>query len=633
MLTRSGGFVVLATIMVVLLLVAPAMSQNEGGITPRSEIDDQYKWDLGHIYADWAEWEAGLNELERLMEEYTALKGTLAGGPDNLYKAFKLGDELDALLYKVYRYPALHQVLDNANNEYSAKLQRVQLLLARFGTATSWFNPELLAIPFDTMKKWLDENPSLAPYRFGITDSYRQQEHVLDEDKEKLLSYFSTFQGTPSAIYNDLSISDIKYQDATLSSGETVTMTEGRYSNTLATNYNQDDRRLAFETLYGVYHVNRNTYASIYNSIMQRNWASAQARNYGSCIEAALNPNNIPVEVVEHLINAVKNGYEPLQRYHKLRARVLGLKEYHDYDARIPLIELDKTYDYELAKKWTLESVEPLGKEYCEVVKQSLENRWIDVYEAEGKYSGAFSASVYGVHPYMLLNYNNTLSSVFTLAHEVAHCCHSWLSNENQPKSTSGYTIFVAEVASAINEVLLLDYLMERSDDPKERIEMLLMAINDLTGTFYLQTQFADYELQAHRLVEQGQPITADVLTNISNELRAAEAGDSRVPDSLYGSIWCRISHFYDAPFYVYQYASCYAAAAKLLEDIHSDDKKVREDALDRYMTLLKSGGNDYPMKQLRKAGIDMSDPETYTAVIRHMDRLVTQLEEELAKL
>ncbi|UCG63234.1 MAG: oligoendopeptidase F [Candidatus Zixiibacteriota bacterium] len=604
-----------------------------GGITPRSEIDDEYKWDLNHIYPDWGTWEAGLKDLEKLMDDYAALKGSLAGGPDNLYKAYKMSDDLTALLFRVYRYPDLHLVLDNANNEYSAKLQQVQLLMAKFGTATSWFNPELLSIPWDTMKEWLDENEKLTPYRFGIENAYRLQEHVLDEEKEKLLSYYSTFSGTPSSIYNDLSTSDIKYEDVALSTGETVTMTEGKYSNTLATNYNQDDRRLAFRTLYGVYHANRNTYASIYNSIMQSNWAEAQARNYGSCIEAALNPNNIPVKVVELLIDAVKNGYEPLQRYHKLRAKTLGLEEYYGYDGRIPLIELDKTYDYELAKKWTYESVEPLGKEYREVVKQSLENRWIDVYEAQGKYSGAFSANVYGVHPYMLLNYNNTLTSVFTLAHEVAHCCHTWLSNENQPTATSGYTIFVAEVASAINEALLLDYLMERSTDPKERIEMLLMAIQDLEGTFYLQTQFADYELQAHRLVEQSQPITADVLTKISFDLERAASGDSRAVDSLYGSIWCRISHFYDAPFYVYQYASCYAAAAKLLEEIRSEDKEVREQALDKYMTLLKSGGNDYPAEQLRKAGIDMTDPETYTAVIRHMDRLVTQLEEEMAKL
>ncbi len=633
MLTTRGMVRFLATFLTILIFAPCVMSQESGGITPRSEIDDKYKWDLSHIYPDWTAWENGLKDLEKLMDDYAALKGTLASGPDAVYKAYKMGDDLDALAYLVFRYPNLHLVLENDNNDYAAKLQQVQILFAKFGTATSWFSPELLSIPWDNMKKWLDENESLAPYRFSIENAYRLQEHVLDEEKEQLLSYYSTFNSTPSAIYNDLSTSDIKYDEATLSNGETVTMTEGRYSSTLSTNYNQDDRRLAFETLYGVYHANRNTYASIYNGILQRNWANARARNYGSCIESALYPNNIPVEVVELLIDAVKNGYEPLQRYHKLRAKVLGLEEYHGYDGRIPLIQLDKTYDYELAKKWTYESVAPLGKEYRDVVKQSLENRWIDVYEAEGKYSGAFSANVYGVHPYMLLNHNNTLSSVFTLAHEVAHCCHTWLSNQNQPKATADYTIFVAEVASAINETLLLDYLMERSTDPKERIEMLLMAIFDLEGTFYLQTQFADYELQAHRLVEQGQPITADVLTAISIDLERNASGDARAFDSLYGSIWCRISHFYDSPFYVYQYASCYAAAAKLLEEIHSDDENVRAQALDKYMTLLKSGGNDYPMEQLRKAGIDMTDPETYTAVIRHMDRLVTQLEEELAKL
>lgn len=631
---RSRGLtaVLLSAALVMLVGTSPVLAQTSGA-TLRDEIPDQYKWDLSHIYKDWTAWEAGLMDLERLMDEYAALKGTLAGGPENVHRAFKLYDDLDALLYKVYGYSGLSQALDNANNEISAKFQKVNLLLAKFGTATAWFSPELLAIPWDTMEKWLADYGPLAPYRFNIEDEYRLQKHVLDEDKERLISYFASFANTPFTTYNDLSISDIEYNSAVLTSGDTVKITPGRYRSILAGNRNQEDRGRAFEAHYSTYHVNRNTYASIYSGVLQRDWAMAQARQYHSCLEATLNTNNIPVKVVELLISAVRNGLEPLQRYHRIRKEKLGLETYHGYDGSIPIIDYDREYEYKDATEWVYESVAPLGKSYQKTVRQALDNRWIDVYESDGKTTGAFSADVYGVHPYLLLNYNKTLSSVFTLAHEIGHCMHSHLAQLNQPKSTADYTLFVAEVASAVNEALLLDFMLEKSKDPLERVAILLQAIDDLEGTFYSQAMFADYELQAHRLAEQGQPITADVLSEVYIELWKEQAGDVTVFDTLYGSTWCRISHFYEVPFYVYQYATCYAAAGKILEDIRSKDKKTRQEALDRFLTLLKSGGNDYPMEQLRKAGVDMSDPATYTYVIKQMDRLVTRLETEIAKL
>jgi oligoendopeptidase F len=567
------------------------------------------------------------------MDEYASLQGTLSGGSQNLLRAFLLSDTLDMLSYKVYRYPGLASALDQRDNEIAARFQQVQLLFARFGTATAWFTPELLSIPWETMEKWLNETEELAPYRYGIENTYRQQAHVLSEDQERLLSYFGPFNGAPVTAYSNLTTADINYQPAVLSSGDTVTMSPGQYYFTLSSNRNQADRAKAFEAHYETYHTNRNTYAALYNSVLQRDWALAQARNYNSCLEATLDEDNVPVEVYETLVKTVADNAEPLHRYFELRKQILGLETYHNYDGNIPIVDFDKVYEYDDVIDWVIESVKPLGSEYQSMVREALNNRWVDVYETEGKTTGAFSASVYGVHPYLLLNYNKTLSSVFTLAHEIAHCMHTQLSDMNQPKATADYTLFVAEVASAINEALLLEYLLEHTSDPVERIAVLQQAIQDLEGTFCVQAMFAAYEMEAHKLVEQGQPITADILSDLYSGLLKRQIGEGVVFDSLYGSTWTRISHFYEVPYYVYKYATCYASAAHLMKEVTSGDPKVRQDALERYMTLLKSGGNDYPMEQLKKAGVDLANPDTFQAVIDQLDGLVTRLETEMARL
>lgn len=599
----------------------------------RDSIPDKYKWDFTDIYASWDEWHAGMAQLEQLMDQYAALEGTLAQGPDQILKAYKLGDELGILLYRVYRYPQLMRDTDTRNNEISAKLQEVQILLAKFNSATSWFNPELLSISWDTMKGWLNKTPELAPYAFGIEDLYRSQEHVLPPEQEKLLSYFSRFGSTPGNIHDELSTADIEFPEVTLSSGETVTMTPGSYYNILSTNRNQEDRRKAFEAHYGVYNANINTYASIYNGIVQRDWAMAQARNYKSTLDAALFGDNVPAEVFENLMSTVKAGTAPVRRYMKLRKEKLGLDTYHLYDGSIPLVDIDKTYNYDDITDDIIASVAPLGKEYQAKMKKIFTDRWIDVYENEGKSSGAYSAGVYGVHPYLLLNFNGTLDNVFTVAHEVGHCMHTQLSDESQPFATASYTIFVAEVASTLNEALFLDYMMERTTDPKERVALLQHSIENILGTFYTQVMFADFEWQAHKMAEEGQPITAEALKQLYFSLLTEYYGDAVELDDLYGATWTRISHFYGSPYYVYKYATCFASSAKLVKEIQSSDDEVREAAVKRYLTLLRSGGSDYPMNQLQAAGVDLSKRETIQAVVSQLDALVSQFETELQKI
>lgn len=630
-MSKKNQFVTLIKIFSLILILITSMNAQQK-YSSRDEIPEKYKWNFNDIYTSWDEWQKGFNDLEKMMDEVASLKGTLSKSPENLLSALKLQDEMNILSYKVYRYPQLMRDTDTRDQEVSSKLQQVQILFSKFGTATSWINPELLQIPWDTMKEWIS-NPDFAAYKFNLEDLFRQQKHVLDEDKETILSYFSQANSSPGNIYTEISTTDIKFPTVKLSTGEEIKMTSGNYSLTLATNENQEDRKLAFESHYNVYKEYENTYASIYTGVCQRDWANAQARNYTSSLHATLDGNNIPVNVYENLVSTVKANTEPLKKYNLLRKKVLGLEKYHTYDGSISLFESDKTYDYEEASKMVIESVAPLGKEYQSKLEKALSGGWLDVYETDGKRSGAYSANVYGVHPYMLLNYNGTLRSVFTLGHELGHTIHTVLANENQPFSTASYTIFVAEVASTFNEALLLDYLMSKTDDPKVRASLLKQAIDNLTGSFYFQSLLADFELQVHKLVEDGKPVTAKVLNGIMEDLYNAYYGDSMEKDELINSVWARIPHMYRTPFYVYQYATCFASSAQLYKSITTGTESEKESAKEKYLNLLKSGGSDYPMELLKTAGVDLSKPETINAVVEQMNDLVSRLEEELKKI
>jgi oligoendopeptidase F len=599
----------------------------------RDEIPAEYKWNFNDIFHNWTEWDAALKQTSAKMDEIAALKGTLKQGPQQLLKAMKLQDEMGILAYKVYQYPGLMKNVDNSNAEIGAKLQQVQILFSKFGTATAWINPEMLTIPEATLRQWIDQTPDLKIYNFSLMNLYRQQKHVLDEPKEQLLSYFSQLNNTPADIYTMLTTADVKYPTIKLSDNKEVVLSPGAYQQILATDRNQADRRTAFLAHYGSFEEKKNTIASIYNAICQSDWASAQSRNYTSCLQAALDGNNIPEDVYKNLVNTVRANAAPLQRFMKLRARTLKLEKYYGYDGAIPLVDFNKVYPYDEARKMVLASVEPLGQDYVAKMNKAISAGWLDVYENKGKTTGAFSSNVYGVHPYMLLNYNETLNYVFTLAHELGHTIHSVLSSENQPFVTHNYTIFVAEVASTFNERLMLDYMLARTKDPKERIALLTQAIDNIVGTFYTQALFADFELRAHTLVEKGQPITVDVLNGIVADLYKEYYGDAHSPEPLYNLIWARIPHFYNSPYYVFQYATCFASSAQIYKGVTTGTDAEKQAAKDKYLTLLKSGGNDYPMEQLKKAGVDLSKPETIKAVITQLDVMVGLLEKELAKV
>ncbi|MBA3269566.1 MAG: oligoendopeptidase F [Acidobacteria bacterium] len=600
-------------------------------VPAREAVDSKFTWDLSSIFSSWLEWESGFRSLSDGIEAFRQYEGTLAQGPARLLDSLKERDRIAQLAYRVWYFPTLHYDQDQRDNAINAKRQQVQLLLARWSQAESWYGPELLRVPIDTVRLWMDGSPDLALYCFYLEDLFRQQKHVLDEAGERLLSLSSRLGGVPNDAYAALSTADAHSPTITLSTGESVQVSYGQYRKLLATCRNQADRRQAYEVLYDTYGATLNTYAALYNGVMQREWFDARARGHASTLDAALFGNHIPPAVVHNLIRETKAGVEPFRRYHKLRRRVLGLTDYFSYDAFVPLVDHDVHYKYNDVLDWISDSVRPLGLDYRGKVREAFEGRWIDVYENQGKRSGAYSAPVYGSHPFMLLNYNDTLDAVFTLAHEMGHSIHTMLSHETQPFVYAGYTIFVAEVPSTLSEALLLELMLQRARTREERVVLLQHAIDNISGTFYNQVLFADFELHAHKLVEEEQPVTSDILNDLYAGLLDQYWGDALSPDDRAKMTWARIPHFFQSPYYVYQYATCFASTAKLMNDVQSDSPGVREGVVTRYLELLRSGGSDYPMNLLARAGVDLSQPETVRAVVKQLDDLVTRLEAELA--
>ena len=599
----------------------------------RAAIPEAFTWDLNHIFPGLDAWETALGDLEKLMARYQDFEGTLADGPDRILAASQLSDELGQLLYKVYQYPSLMRSEDTRDNDIQARLERVKIILVQFRQATAWYQPELLRIPEATMRGWLDTTPDLAPYRFGIEESYRQQRHVLDEKGERLLAYASSFNSTPATTYSMMADADVEFPTVTLSTGEEVIASHANFTQGLFTRRKQEDREALFKGHFSVYDSFPNAYGSIYNGILQRDWYLTQARRYPSCLEANLDEDNIPTSVVEGLIATAKEGAGPLRRYHKLRRHALGLERYRYFDAYLPLVEVEWTLPYRQVQPLIVESVAVYGDDYQETVNRAFSERWIDVYENEGKRSGAFSSGVYGVHPYMLLNYADTMNDAFTVAHEMGHTMHTVLSHETQPFAPSSYSIFVAEVASMTNEDFFLDLLLERESDPLRRVALLQHAIDDIAAGFYRQAMFADFELQAHREVETGKPITAEILQRIYLGILDDFFSSTIDDQEWYRNTWARIPHFYGSPFYVFQYATSKAAASLVHQRMTTGDDADRQAAVANYLDLLRAGGSDHPIALLQKAGVDFDTSEPVDALVATMEKLVTQLEHELESI
>ncbi len=616
--------------MSVLFTTAFASQACFGQSPDRANAPAEMKWNLADIYPSWDEWKADLQKVSALADELQALKGKLGENSDNYLKALQINEEINIISFKLYCFPYLSRSVDSRNQETNSYFMQVLGFFQQLGTATSWVTPEMVTIPEATVKKWIDENKAYEPYRFGINELYRTQKHVLSGEQEKLLSYFSLATGAPSNIYTELATSDIKFPDITLSDGATVKLTPGTFHQIIQFSKNREDRRKAYELYNEVYNANLNTFAAILNGVFQGDWAGAQARNYDSFLQACLDSDNIPTDVYLNLINTARENTAPLLRYFELRKKVLKVDTLQSWDNSLNLSSFEKKYSYEEARSIIREALKPLGNEYGKRLEKAMANGWIDVYEGEGKEQGAYSMGVYGVHPFILMNYNETLDHVSTLAHELGHSMHTTLSHENQPFSTASYSSFVAEVASNFNEDLLADYLMKNSTNREERINLLEQSIVQLIGSFYRQSQFADFEYQARTLVEKGEGLNAGTLKEISSNISKSYYGNIVADNPYRDQVWAQVMHFYQMKYYVYQYATSYAAAAHLEQKITNGTAKEKEDALQKYLTLLKSGGDDHPIEQLKKAGVDMTNPEVIKSVVTRLNNLLDQLETEL---
>lgn len=573
-------------------------------LNTREEADARYKWAIEDLYKDDEDWKRDYELLKSRIPELTKFRGRLGESAEVLLSMQKLSDELNQLLEKVYVYAnqRLHENTDNST--YQNLASQAQGLLVELSESLSFVEPELMELPDGIIETFLDENEELSVYRQYFENIIRQKKHVLPTEQEQLLAAMGEVAESPKDIFSMFNNADIRFPEITGEDGHPVQVTHGRYMS-LMQSRNRQVRKDAFEAMYGVYGDWRNTLAAMYRANVKQEAFLAKAHKYTSDLEAALDGSHIPVKVYEQLIEAVHESMPLMYRYMKLRKKLLGVEELHMYDLYVPVIEQDHSeIPFEQAKKTVLEGLAPMGEEYLHLLREGFDHGWIDVYENQGKRTGAYSWGAYGTHPYVLLNYQGTLHDVFTLAHEMGHALHSWYSDEHQPYIYAGYRIFVAEVASTCNEALLIHYLMEQSKkagDRKKTMYLMNYFLEQFRTTLFRQTMFAEFEKITHGLQEQGETLTADRLCEIYYDLNKLYFGEEICVDQEIAMEWARIPHFY-TPFYVYQYATGFSAAIALSKQILEQGAP----AVEQYKKFLKGGSSMYPLELLKMAGVDM---------------------------
>lgn len=590
----------------------------------RHEVPDEHKWDLDSVYDTVEAWEKDYARVEAMIPQLTAYQGRLGESAGTLLRALQARDEISKLLEQVVVYARMKEDEDTTNSTYQALSGRSMSLYSRVAAAGAFLTPEILAIPSETIRAWMDQEPGLAAYRHELEDTLREKEHVRSPEVEELLAQVGEVGAASQDIFGKLNHADLKFPSIKDEQGNEVELTHGRYLRFMESPV-REVRKQAFEALYTTYNKFRNTLAATYANSVKKDVFYARARRYPSARAAALSATNVPESVYDNLIATVHKNLPSLHRYMQLRRRMLGLDELHMYDVYTPMVpDVDKKVPYEEAVDTILKALAPLGEEYCEVARRGMtEDRWVDIYENEGKRSGAYSFGAYTTKPFILMNYQDNLDSMFTLAHELGHSMHSYFSRKHQPYHYAGYTIFVAEVASTFNEALLTDYLLKSTDDPKLKMYLINHQLESFRTTLYRQTMFAEFEHITHQRVEGGQALTADVLDEIYYDLNKRYYGtEGMVVDDLIAIEWARIPHFYSA-FYVYQYATGISAAASLSHQVLTEGQP----AVERYLTFLKSGSSDYSTNLLKEAGVDMTSPEPVQQALDVFARLLDEME------
>ena len=603
-------------------------AQDQAGKLPtRGEIAAEDTWKLEDIYASEDLWEADFTKIEGLLSRFEAFEGKLGDSSKILLECLLLDDQLGEIYGKLHLYAFRRRDEDTAVSKYQAMADRLQGLGTKAMSATSFMSPEILAIPDKKLEKLIRKEKGLALYRQYLDDILRSRPHTLPKEQEALLAQAGEALSASYNAFTMLNNADLTFPSIKDGEGGDLELSKSRYYMLM---YSPDRRvrRDAYKGFYTSYEAHKNTLASLFSSNLKASVFSMKVRNYDSCLQAALDGNNIPVSIYENLIVAVNENLEPLHRWAALKKRVLGLDDLHPYDTYAPLFsDVAGKYTFEEAKEMVLKALAPMGEDYCRVLARSFDERWIDVYENVGKRSGAYCDGTWGVHPYVLLNYAGTLNDVFTLAHEMGHAMHSYYTFANQPFVYSNYSNFVAEVASITNEALLLDYLLDRTDDREEKLALLQNYVENIVMTCYRQTRFAEFEKLASEMLERGEALTAEALDTLFGELYRKYWGPGMTLDPEEALSWARIPHFY-YDFYVYSYATSYAASELLAQKIMDEGQP----AIDRFLDFLGSGNSDYPVNILRKAGVDMTTPEPVVATARKFSALLDQIETLIAE-
>lgn len=569
----------------------------------RSEVPEELTWKLEDIFASDEAWEKEYAEVKELSNKAQSFKGTLSENAEQLYQFFAYQDQLLERMGKVYTYSHMRYDQDTTNAHYQGMDDRAKNLYTQIANALSFATPELLAIDEEKLKAFVDQDEKLQVYKQAIAEINLQRPHVLSAAEESLLAQASEVTSASSNTFGMLNNADLKFPTIKDEDGEEVQITHGRFIQFLES----DDRRVreeAFKAVYETYGKFKNTFASTLSSQVKKDNFYARVRHYQSARESALSNNHILETVYDNLVTTINKHLPLLHRYIKLRKKVLGVDELHMYDLYTPLVkDVKMKVSYDEAKEYMVKGLAPLGDEYINVLKQGLDNRWVDVVENKGKRSGAYSSGAYGTHPYILMNWQDNVNNLFTLAHEFGHSVHSYYTRASQPYVYGNYSIFVAEVASTCNEALLNDYMLKNLDDEKKRLYILNHYLEGFRGTVFRQTMFAEFEHLIHEKAQNGEALTADVLTTAYYELNKKYFGEDMVVDEEIGLEWARIPHFY-YNYYVYQYATGFSAATALSTQILEEGQP----AVDRYINeFLKAGSSDFPIEVLKKAGVDMN--------------------------
>ena len=590
----------------------------------REEIEDKYKWKLDKIFNSDSEWEEAFKNLKEEAPSLKDFEGKL-NNKENIKAFLDKYVDLGIKAETVYIYAHLKCDEDTSNSKYQAMMNKVDAYMAEYASYTAYFVPEILSQDESLIRDIINNNEELKTYKFMFEDILKEKPHILSKSEEELLASVSDCLDAPSSIHNMLTTADMKFGDIIDEDGEKVELTEGNYSSFIKSK-DRKVRKEAFEALFGRYKDLENTFATTLSSSIKNFNFGARIRKYNSALESSLKPNDIPVEVYKNAVNTIDENLKSLHRYVSLKKKLLGLNEMHMYDLYVPVIEIPKEHiEFNKAVDMVIEGLNPLGNEYLDIFKSGVQNGWIDIYQNKGKRGGAYSWGGYKTMPYVLLNYNYELNDVSTLAHEMGHSIHSYYSRKEQPYIYAGYTLFCAEVASTTNEALLIHYLINKEEDKNKKLFLINQELEQIRTTVFRQLMFAEFELYTHESLEKGIPLTAEDYNKAWHDLNVKYFGPDMVVDNEIDIEWARIPHFY-SDFYVYQYATGYAAASAFAKAI----LEGKEDAVPKYINFLKSGGSDYPIEILKNAGVDMTTSKPLEATIERFNELLDMLDKEI---